>query len=67
MEHEVDLELGEHAIEERRVGDRSGELALDERRERAVERGDVERDDRPAIGLEPCNEPVPNLAAGAGD
>ena len=34
VKHPVDLELGQHAVEQARVGDRSGELAGDERRER---------------------------------
>ena len=46
MKHAIDFELGEHAIEQARVGNRAGELARDERPERRVERRDVERDDR---------------------
>ena len=39
VKHALDLELGEHPIEQADVGDRSGELARHQRRERRVERG----------------------------
>ena len=44
MEDAIDLELGEHAIEEAGVGHRADELARDERRERGIEPVQIERD-----------------------
>ena len=46
MEDEIDLELREHALENRLVGDGAGELAADLRRQAWFERGDVDGDDR---------------------
>ena len=47
MKDAVDLELGEHPIEERAVSDRSDELAADQRRELGVERIEVGQSNGP--------------------
>ena len=67
MKHAVHLELREHPIEQVRVGDRTGELAAHERRQRRVERVHVERDDAGIAVGEAANERVANLAARTGD
>jgi hypothetical protein len=67
VEDAVDLELGEHPLEQADIGNRSGELAGDARRQRRVERADVECDDRRAGFGEPRDEAVADLAAGPGD
>ena len=69
MEHEVDLELGEDALEQRRVEDRAGELAVDHAARAPGSSGvEVERDDgSAAVSGEARDEAVADLAAGAGD
>ncbi len=64
MEDELDLELRQDALEHGAVEDRAGDLALHLRRERGIERADVERDDG-AIRLrgEPVDQAVADLAA----
>ena len=59
VEDEVDLELGQDALEQRRVEDRPDELALDQRRQRRVERREIERDDGArALGRQPLDQAV---------
>ena len=48
VEDQVHLELGQDALEQTGIEDRPEELALDEGRQRRVERRQVERDDWPA-------------------
>ena len=67
VKHLLDLELGEDPFEQVDVGDRAGELARDERRERRIERADVDGDDRRAGSREAGDEAVTDFAAGAGD
>ena len=43
VEDQIDLELGEHALEQGAVGDRAGELALDQAVQRRVERREIDR------------------------
>ena len=43
VKDEIDLELGQHALEQVAVGDRAGELALHQPGQRGLERGDVDR------------------------
>src|SRR6185295_14629998 len=62
MKDALDGELRQDALEQIDVGDRAGELACDERRERLVE-----RDDRRSRRRKPRDETVADLAAGAGD
>ena len=68
MEDELDLELGEHALEHAAIENRAGDLAVDLAGDRRIETRDVERDDG-AVRLagEPLDETVTDLAAGAGD
>ena len=65
MENAIDFELGEDAIEERDVGNRAGELAAHKRRQRRVERTDVNGDDGNARRRQTGDETVTNFAAGA--
>ena len=37
MEHQLDLIIGEHALEQRTIEDRAGDFAVDQRGDRAVE------------------------------
>ena len=67
VEHEIDLELGQHPIEHARVANRSGELARDQRCKRRVERAHVERDDERTRRGQPRHETVADLAARARD
>ena len=68
VEDAIDLELGEDALEQRRVEDRAGELARDQPGQRRIERLQVERDDRlAAVGGERGDQAVADLAVGAGD
>ena len=67
VKHAVHLELRQDAVEQVRVGDRSGELPPHVRRDLRVERVHVERDDaRLALG-EAADQRVADFAAGAGD
>jgi hypothetical protein len=68
MKDELDLELGEDALEHAAIENRAGDLAVDLRRDRGLEGGDVERDDGPrGLPGEAFDETVSDLAAGAGD
>ena len=68
MKHQLHLELGEDALEHALVEDRPGDLAIDFRRDRRFEAGDVERDDSPRrLAGQPFDETVSDLAASAGD
>ena len=53
VEHAIDLELGQHAIDQVHVGDRPPELPRDQRRERRVQGVHVERDDLRVRGGKP--------------
>ena len=68
MKDELDLELGKDALEDALVENGPGDLAIDFRRDRWFEAGDVERDDG-AIRLtgEAFDETMADLAARAGD
>src|SRR5262245_62226510 len=63
----VDFELREDAIQKARVGNRSGELAAHERRQRRVEQVDVERDDGDVEAGESRQQRVADFTAGTGD
>jgi PAS domain-containing protein len=67
MEDEVDFELGQQPVEQIDVGDRPRELACDEGRQRPVERGDVQRDDRSPRPRQPGQEAVADFSPGARD
>ena len=68
MEDEFDLELGEHAFEDAPIENRSGDLAVDFRRDRRIELRQIERHDC-AIALlgELLNQARADLAAGTRD
>jgi hypothetical protein len=68
VEHQVHLVLGDDAAEEVGVEDGAVDLAQHQLRQRLVERGEVERDDR-AVGLagQACDQAVADFATGAGD
>jgi hypothetical protein len=63
----LDFELGEHPLEQLSVVDGTGEFAADQRRERGIERADIERNDAGAGGRQAGHQRVSNFAAGAGD
>ena len=67
MKNQIDLELGEDALEEAGIENRSEELALHQAGQRRIERREVERDDRAAARGEPCDQAVANFAARPGD
>ena len=68
VEDEVDLELGEDALEDVAVEDGARELARDEAGERRLEGLEVQREDRAvSFGREARDEAVPHLAARARD
>ena len=67
MEHAIHLELGEHSVQQVRVGNRSEEFAANERRQLRIERVDVEGDDAGLATREAGDERVPDLAARAGN
>src|SRR5262247_4068638 len=68
MEDAIHFELCHHAFEQRLVGDRPGDLAIDLPGDRFVQAGDVDGDDVAIAALgEAIDEPVADLAAGAGD
>ena len=68
MKDELDLELGEDALEHAAIENRARDLAVDLAGDRRFETGDVEGDDG-AVRLagEALDETVTDLAAGAGD
>ena len=63
MKDQIDFELGEDALEEAGIENRSEELALDLAGQRRIERREVERDDGAAARGEPCDQAVANFAA----
>src|ERR1041384_7176899 len=63
MEDEIDLELGEHALENPLVGDRSRELAAHLARQCRLERCDIDGDDRSSRLREAIDEAVPYFPA----
>ena len=68
MVHGVDLELREHALEQRLVHDRAGKLALHLLAQRRLQRVHVEGNDRLRAGVgQVGDQAVANLAACAGD
>src|SRR5204862_3184216 len=66
MEDKTHLELGEDALEQRVIGDRSGESPVDHRGQTRIEVGNVDGDDRMTGGGEAVHEGVSDLAVGAG-
>jgi hypothetical protein len=67
VKHQVHFELGQDALEQTGIEDRPQELALDEARQRGVERREIDRDDRPAGAREARDQAVANLTASARD
>ena len=67
MKDAIDLELGQDAIQQARVGNRSGEDATDQRHERWIERMNVERHDRCAGRAQAGHETVADLTASSRD
>jgi hypothetical protein len=67
VEDQINLELGQHAFEERRVGDGTGELPTHERRQVIVEPGEIDGDDGTAGPGQPRDETVSDLATGSCD
>src|SRR5690349_13263253 len=63
MEDEIDLELGEHALENPLVGDRSRELAAHLARQCRLERCDIDGDNRSSRLREAIDETVPYFPA----
>src|SRR6185369_167074 len=63
MEDEIDFELGEHALENPLVGDRSRELAAHLARQCRLERCDIDGDDRSSRLREAIDEAVPYFPA----
>ena len=57
VEDQLDLELGEHALEQRPIENRPGDLAIDHRRDRRVEPGEVEGDDG-AVATAPASRSI---------
>src|SRR6476620_6362680 len=68
MEDQLDLELGQNALEHAPVENRSGHLPVDLPGNARIERGEVERHDR-AVGTlgESIDQAMTNLAVGPGD
>ena len=68
MKDQLDPKLGENALKQSTVEDRSGELTIDLAANRQVQAVEIERDDAAVTAFgETGNEPVPDFAAGAGD
>jgi hypothetical protein len=68
VEDQVDLELGQDALEQRRIQDGPGELTRDERLDGGVEARQVERDDALAsVPRQLRNQAVTNFSASARD
>jgi hypothetical protein len=68
MKHQFDTELCEHSLEQSAIEDRPGNLAIDLVTNRRVQAVQIERDDGAIAALgEPRDEPVADLATGAGD
>ena len=68
MKDQLDPKLGENALEQSTVEDRSRELTIDLAANRQIQAVEIERDDAAVTAFrETGNEPVPDFAAGAGD
>src|ERR1051326_8872787 len=68
MENQIDLVLGEDAVEDLRVEDGAVDVLADKRCQLRRQRIEIERDDRlRAVGGQARDEAVTDLAAGAGD
>jgi len=67
VKYAIHLELGEHSVKQVRIGNRSEELAADERRQLRIERIDVKGDDAGLALRELADERVADLATGARD
>src|SRR5437868_1224873 len=68
MEHEIDFEFRQDALERGAIEDRSSDLALHFGAQRRLQRRDVERHDGSrAVARELIDETVANLAVGAGN
>ena len=68
MKHQLDAKFRQHPLEHAAIEDRSRNLAIDLGGDRAVEPVQIERHDGAIAALgEPRDQPVANLAAGAGD
>ena len=68
VEDQLDPEFRQHPFEETAIQDRARDLVVDLVRDRRVEPAHVERDDRTVATLgQTRDQPVANLAAGAGD
>jgi hypothetical protein len=67
MEDEIDLEFRQHSLEQVGIGDRSGELAIDQLVESRIERREIDRHDRPPAAGEPRDQAMADLSTGPGD
>ena len=68
VEDQVDLELRHEPLEQRLVGDRPGDLAIDLARDRLVQPRHIERDDAAVAAFcKLADEAMADFAAGPGD
>jgi hypothetical protein len=67
MEDEIDLELRQHSLEQVGIGDRAGELAMDQLAESGIEWRKIDRHDRPRTPGESRDQAVADLSTSPGD
>lgn len=67
MENQLDLELGEDAVEQTAIEDRTGDLAVHPRSDGWIETRKIERHDSAVRIDQTLDETMPDLAASAGD